>query len=307
MIDFVSSAPAMGTFDVSWRHGSPPHSRLHEPPMQVHWHDEHTAILRQSKDVTFEAPFMFLLLGNDRAFLLDTGATPDATVRGVVDELVETWLTKHPRPGYGLVVAHTHGHGDHTSGDVAFSDRPDTRVVGTGLDEVRAFFGFTSWPEQIVTHDLGGRVLTLTGIPGHHATSIAVHDPWTGLLFTGDSVMPARLYVSDMTAHLDSTSRLLEFAQERTVISVLGCHVEMSRTPGKDYFPGCRYQPDEKPLQLPVAILREVHAAARQAARRRGVYVHDDFIIYNGMGPMATIRLVARQILGSIRTAFARG
>ena len=307
MIDFVSTAPTTGTLDVSWRHGSPPHSHRHEPPIQVHWYDEHTAILRQSKDVTFEAPFLFLLFGNDRALLLDSGATKDDTVRVMVDDLVETWLTKHPRPRYRLVVAHTHGHGDHIGGDVAFYGRRDTDVVGHGVEDVRVFFGFTSWPEQIVTYDLGGRVLTLSGIPGHHAASIAVHDPWTGLLFTGDSVMPGRLYVSDMRQYLDSVERLVAFADGRTVIAVLGCHVEMSGVPGKDYFPGCRYQPNEKPLQLPVAILRDVHAAVRQAAATPGVYVQDDFIIYNGMGWMATARLNVRQILGSARTAFSRG
>ncbi len=73
-----------------------------------------------------------------------------------------------PRDGYQLVVAHTHGHGDHVAGDEHFADRPDTTVVAREVEAVREFFGFTDWPGEVVTFDLGGRVLEITGIPGHH-------------------------------------------------------------------------------------------------------------------------------------------
>lgn len=43
----------------------------------MHAYSEHTVILRQNKSVHFEAPFLFLLFGNERALLLDTGATAD--------------------------------------------------------------------------------------------------------------------------------------------------------------------------------------------------------------------------------------
>src|SRR5258707_885606 len=82
----------------------------HPPPIQVHRYDEHTVILRQSKSVHYEAPFIYLLFGNDRALLLDTGATADPAkfpLRATVDQLVEEWLARHPRDGYQLVVVHT--------------------------------------------------------------------------------------------------------------------------------------------------------------------------------------------------------
>ena len=41
------------------------------------------------------------------------------------------------------------------------------------------------------------------------------------------------------------------------------------------------YQPDEVPLRLPAVRIAEIRDAAR-AATRPGVYVHDDFIIWNG-------------------------
>ncbi len=46
-----------------------------EPPIQVHAYDPHTYVLRQSKATNYEAPFLYLLFGNERAILLDTGAT----------------------------------------------------------------------------------------------------------------------------------------------------------------------------------------------------------------------------------------
>jgi hydroxyacylglutathione hydrolase len=67
----------------------------------------------------------------------------------------------------------------------------------------------------------------------------------------------------------------------RTVTRVLGCHIEMSRTPGRDYPTGSTYQPDEVPLALPAERIADIRDAARAAAKP-GVYVHGDFIIWNG-------------------------
>src|SRR3954469_18222380 len=193
-------AAEFGSLEVRWIHGSPSRRRRTDPTWQVHRYREDTVIMRQSKDATFEAPFTFLLLGDERALLLDTGAVDDDVLRRTVDELLADWLRAHPRSGYRLVGAHTHGAGDHVACDPSFLDRPDTVVVGSSVEEVQAFFGFTGWPDEIVDYDLGQRPLELVGIPGHHPASIALHDERTGLLFTGDSVYPGRLYVTDFPA-----------------------------------------------------------------------------------------------------------
>jgi hypothetical protein len=115
-----------------------------------------------------------------------------------------------------------------------------------------------------------------------------VYDPWTGFLLTGDTIMPGRLYVKDYADFLRSLERLLEFVEQRSVTRVLGCHVEMSRTPGHDYPAGNTYQPDEVPLRLPPARIAEIRAAAR-AATKPGVYVHEDFVIWNGGQRLAPV------------------
>jgi glyoxylase-like metal-dependent hydrolase (beta-lactamase superfamily II) len=146
-IDFVTTAPTAGSLDVRWIHGAPARRRATDPPIQVHQYDPHTVILRQGKSVNYEAPFLFLLFGNDRALLLDTGATEDPEtfpLRATVDQLIARWLAEHrssrPGGGYELVVAHTHGHGDHVAGDAQFEGRPDTTVVPRELDDVKAYF-----------------------------------------------------------------------------------------------------------------------------------------------------------------------
>ena len=309
LIDFASGTPAEGSLDVRWICGVPSRWRGREAPIQVHRYDEHTVILRQSKTVSYEAPFLFLLFGNERALLLDTGATADPgrfPLRATVDALITAWLGKHPRAGYELVVAHSHGHNDHVAGDGQFAGRPATTVVARDVAAVRSFFCFgDGWPDRTVSLDLGGRVLEVLGSPGHHQAAITVYDPWTALLFTGDTVLPGRLYVSDFAAFLATMNRLADFAAARPVSHVLGCHVEMTNQPGRDYPLGATYQPDERPLQMTPAQLTEVRGAAAIVAGRPGVHRFDDFIVYNEPRRADQLKLVARGLAHRVRAAVA--
>jgi hypothetical protein len=161
-VDFTADAPTAGPLDVRWIHGAPASRPADDPPIQVHRYDPHTVILRQSKSVSYEAPFLYLLFGNDRALLLDTGATGD----------------------------------------------------------------------------------------------------------------PASL------------DRMVALAESRAVTHVLGCHIEMTTRPGRDYPLGALYQPDEPALEMTVAQLRDVRAAAAAVAGQPGVHPFDHFIIDND--PTAT-------------------
>lgn len=292
MIDFTASTPVAGDLDVRWNYGA-----AGEEPVQVHAYDPHTYVLRQSKATSYEAPFIYLLFGNERALLLDTGATKDPAVfplRHTVDDLISGWLADNPKDDYELIVAHTHGHGDHVAGDEQFAGRDKTTVVPREAEAVAEFFGFTQWPEQVVTLDLGGRVLDVTGIPGHHAASVAIYDPWSGFLLTGDTVYPGRLYAFDFPAFAASMDRLASFAAGRTVTHVMGCHIEMTSTPGRDYPIGSKYQPDEPPLQMTVAQLLAVRDAAKEVADRPGAHSFSEFIIFNGPCKPAVLRQLAR-------------
>lgn len=285
-IDFSDGAPITGSLDVAWNHGTPSGAAGSEPTIQTHRYDEHTVILRQSKIVNYEAPFLFLLFGNDRALLLDTGATEDPDgfpLRAAVDELIAQWLQRHPRDEYQLVVAHTHGHGDHVAGDAQFEGRPDTVTVARDPEAVQAFFGLdlAADPDRIAGFDLGGRVLEIFASPGHHPSAATFYDPWTAILFSGDTVIPGRLYAFDFPAFVASLDRMVAFADTRPVSHVFGCHVEMMKRPGGEYPIGADYQPEECAPQMTVAQLIQVQEAARSVVGRQGVHRFDDFVIYN--------------------------
>jgi len=263
--------------DVAWSSGT---SGGPEPAFQVHRADEATVVLRQSIATHFEAPFLYLLLGERRALLLDTGATGDAgtrPLRAVVDGVLDAWRVEHP--GCSLVVAHTHAHGDHVAGDGQFADRPDTVVVGHDVAAVHAFFGLDA--DGAGGHlDLGGRRLEVLAVPGHHETSIAVHDPATRSVLTGDTVYPGRLHVDDPPAFSRSLARLQALVHARGVEHLLGAHVEMSDVAGVDFPRGSVRHDGEAPLPMTPAQLDDVVATAAAARAVPGRYVRDAFAIW---------------------------
>ncbi|HEX2817062.1 MAG TPA: MBL fold metallo-hydrolase, partial [Phenylobacterium sp.] len=183
-----------------------------EPPMQVQRYDRDTFVIRQSVKTNFEAPFLYLLFGKDRALLLDSGAG-GLKIRPTIDGVIADWLKAHHRTSIPLVVAHSHSHGDHRMGDVEFKDRPDTVVVGWTAPEVAAFFKIDDWPRDIVKFDLGGRVLDVIPTPGHHPAHIMLFDERTRLLLSGDTLYPGRLYVpaDQFSAYRDSVDRVVVF------------------------------------------------------------------------------------------------
>ncbi|MCM2418174.1 MBL fold metallo-hydrolase [Streptomyces sp. RKAG293] len=283
MNEFSGPPAGPGDLDVRWHAGWPSAKHDPAPEIQVHAYDESTLILRQNMSVHFEAPFVFLFLGADRALLLDTGATSDERyfpLRRTVDAAIEDWLVRHPRPGYGLLVAHTHGHGDHIAADGQFTGRPDTTVVGTGLPDVIDFFGLAGWPDTRAELDLGGgRILDVIPGPGHQEAAVVLYDRATGLLLTGDSFYPGMLYVQDPAAFTATVDRLLDFCATRPVTHVLGCHIEMTTAPGDAYPRGTTYQPDEPPLQLTVGQLTALRTALTETGGRPGAHIFDNFIV----------------------------
>jgi hydroxyacylglutathione hydrolase len=101
-------------------------------------------------------------------------------------------------------------------------------------------------------------------IPGHEASSIAIYDHQTGILFTGDTLYPGRLYVADGPAYVRSIQRLVDFTNGKIVTHLLGNHIEETRTPFLDYPIGTVYQPDEHALELGRAQLLELNDALQK-------------------------------------------
>lgn len=252
-----------------------------EPVTQVQALDADTFVIRQSVKTNFEAPFLYLLFGQDKALLIDTGAD-GGVIRPTVDGIVAQWLTAHGRKMIPLVVAHSHSHGDHVAGDAAFLERPDTTVIGHKPADVASFFGITGWPGQNATFDLGGRKLTILPTPGHQAAAIMVYDPQTRVLLSGDTLYPGRLYIpiNFMADNRASIDRLAAFASKHPIRAALGAHIEMTSTAGQDYGHEAPTHPGEHRLELPASLIGELRAGLKarlDAADTR--QVHDHFII----------------------------
>ena len=176
-----------------------------------------------------------------------------------VREAVESILAARGAAGIHLRVAHTHSHGDHIFGDRLLAARPNTEIVGADLESVRAAFGIDGWPDGAGSIDLGNRRLTVFPIPGHEPAHVAFHDEATRTLFSGDLLYPGLLTVRDWPAYRASAARMAAFARVHPVSWVLGCHIEMSREPGRLYPLGTTWQPDEHVLQLGPEHVEELH------------------------------------------------
>lgn len=269
-------------FDIRWNHGSPNCLQNPDPALQVYRFSDDTYILRQNKCHSFEAPFLYLLFGDKRAFLLDSGSEPvngqSLPLREIVRALIAQRSHAQGTP-ISLVVAHSHSHGDHAFGDTQFASDSDTTVIPPSLEGVKSFFKFTNWPEDRAEVDLGSRVITVIPCPGHEPSHVTIYDPVQRLLLTGDTLYPGFLFVSDWESFRNSINRLAKFASENPVRYVLGAHVEMTRMPGVAYPYGTTYQPNERELQLSVDHLMDLHRTVESLGDNPVRTVRDEYII----------------------------
>jgi glyoxylase-like metal-dependent hydrolase (beta-lactamase superfamily II) len=253
-----------------------------EPEMQVQRVNENTYVVRQSIKTNFEGPFIFLFFGDQRVLQIDSGAG-GLKIRPTIDKVIAEWSHAHGRNSIQLVVAHSHSHHDHVAGDEEFTGRPDTVVVGHSPEEVAAFFQVHAWPTEIVTFDLGGgHVLDIIPSPGHEPAEISVYDRSSHLLLMGDALYPGRLYIPtrDFKVYQASIDRVADFTRSHTVAWILGNHIEMTQTPGRDYPMHFPSHPLEHRLELPPSRLLELRAAVDAMGDLPRLEEHDDFIIY---------------------------
>jgi hydroxyacylglutathione hydrolase len=245
----ASAQLAPGSLDVEWSEGAE-HCEAGPPqaPIQVHPYDARTFILRESLCATFEAPFIYLLLGSARALLIDTGAVEDAKVMPLA-ATVQALLPSMGASTMPLLVLHTHRHLDHRAGDPQFANLPGVEVVPAFLEDVQKHFGFENWPEGLAQVELGDRTVDVMPAPGHNSTHVAFYDRNTGLFFSGDFLLPGRLLVEDGDQYLASAKRVTQFIATRPVTHVLGAHIELSRQ--NELFPWkSTHHPHEHALAL---------------------------------------------------------
>ena len=187
----------------------------------------------------FEEVISFLIVGDDRALLFDTGL-------GIGDiKAVVAALTDKP-----LLVLNSHSHYDHVGGNYQFSqllgrDTPfgRERARGTANQQLAEFVspawiwkptppGFdpqtyrikpytvSQWVEEGQFIDLGGTSLELVDTPGHAPDCISLVDHNRRMLFTGDTFYLAPLYT-----HLTG-SNLQDYRASAAKLAALGGSID---------------------------------------------------------------------------------
>jgi glyoxylase-like metal-dependent hydrolase (beta-lactamase superfamily II) len=270
---------SLGSMDVRWDPGAQTCPSGHTDPIQVHRYDAQTIVMRENLCATWEAPFMYLLIGKKQALLIDTGDIADPNLMPL-ETLVMSLLPGESAAKLPLLVVHSHGHLDHRAGDPQFEGVNGVQLVPSDLEHVRKYFGFADWPNGVAQIDLGDRIVDVLPAPGHHPAHVVYYDRNTGLVFSGDFLLPGRLLVDDRSAYEASARRVAEFLKNRPVSFVLGGHVEKNRS-GELLPWQSTHHPDEHILQL---TKDDVAALPAALSKFNGFYTESgSFVMENGL------------------------
>ena len=296
------SQASIGSMAAHWNEGAKDCKANPQPPLEVHAYNPQTYILRENLCSTFEAPFMYLLIGTTKALLIDTGDIADPN-RMPLEKTVMQLLPGGSTAKLPLLVLHTHRHLDHRGGDGQFIHLRNVQVLGFDLDRVRSYYNFTDWPDGLSQINLGDRIVDVIPTPGHNATHVAFFDRDTGLFFSGDFLMPGRLLIDNSGADLASAKRVAAFVKDRPVSYVLGGHIEVDAD-GQTFPWESQYHPNEHVLQMTKADLLALPGAVGSF---NGFYTRrGHFILMNTTHLLIAFALVAGALLTSLVLVVSR-
>lgn len=267
-----------------WIHGSLDCQTNEDASVDVYRHDQTSFILRQNKCLTFEAPFIYVLIGERKILVFDTGAISGTDGFSLYQE-IKTAVGEENVAHKDMLVVHSHGHSDHYRGDDQFIGQSDVTLVRPSAKEMKNYFGFNEWPRGQSTIDLGGRKLTVIPTPGHQEEAITIYDHQNKWLLTGDTLYPGYIYIKNWDEYKNSIDRLDKFSKSQEISAILGAHIEMTVNPGRFYPIGTTYQPNEAQLDLAVPHLTKLNAALQRSTKDQKIGF-DEFIIE----PMGSLR-----------------
>jgi len=251
-----------------WIHGSPNCKTNEDPAFEVFQYDESSYVLRQSKCLSYEAPFIYVLIGDEKILVVDTGATESAKefpLYETIQSLNQKHSAQRKTDKREILVIHSHSHSDHYSADSQFIGQENVNVVAPNKAGINAFFVFEKWPNQQAKLELGGRSITIIPTPGHQEEAISIYDTQTKWLLTGDTFYPGYIYVKNWNEYKDSIARLVSFTNNHKVSAILGAHIEMTNRAGEYYDVGTIYQPEESSLALTPIELADLNEKLNQA------------------------------------------
>ena len=133
----------------------------------------------------------FLLLGNVKAALIDTGMnTPNA--RALAEEITDL----------PLILINTHADPDHISGNGAFEEFYMSPAEEDNYRSNNGAGNIIPVKEGDII-DLGDRPLRIIDIPGHTPGSIAILDEKNRILISGDTVQDGNIFMFGKYRNLD--------------------------------------------------------------------------------------------------------
>ncbi len=214
----------------------------------------------------WEETHCYLLCGNDRAILIDTGLGV-SNIKNVVDS-----LTKLP-----VTVVTTHAHWDHIGGHRYFDDIAvhvlekdwlsvrfplPLQVVKGNLTKEHCNFPpnfdvdtyqiFHGEPQEVLHDgdllDLGGRMLKVIHTPGHSPGHCCFYEPGRKYLFSGDLIYKGCLYAFYPTTDPWLFYRSVKAVQRYDISRVLPGHHQ---------------------LNIPVSLVNEIAAGFAQLEEKR--------------------------------------
>ena len=269
-----------------WIHGSADCTLNADVKVEVFQYDPTSYVLRQNKCQNFEAPFIYVLIGEYKVLVLDTGAI-ESSADSPLYETVQSLVYAHPGNDLGtekeVIVIHSHSHNDHRAGDAQFEGKPNVTLVKPSYPEMTEFLGFVDWPNGLARFELGGRKLIIIPTPGHQEEAISIYDPQTKWLLTGDTLYPGKVYVKNWDDYAQSIDRLVHFSETHTIGALLGAHIEMSNKPGELYPIGSTFQPDEAPLALGMRHLTAIHSALEKSNKAHEISMPEIVVVPMGV------------------------
>lgn len=184
---------------------------------------------------------MYLLEGRDRALLIDTGNPATATDNVNDLKTIVRYLLAHESNGalkakpLDFVVANTHSHGDHIGQNFRMWDRPLyymdldwPALAPANYVPIREGGGSTTHGNGTAASeiDLGERRITTIALPPHTPGSTGYLDAENQMLFTGDALGSAFVWVQwgPLTRYQETTRRLAGLMRAYPRLAVFGSH-----------------------------------------------------------------------------------
>jgi glyoxylase-like metal-dependent hydrolase (beta-lactamase superfamily II) len=186
---------------------------------------------------TTDKTTMYIIEGNDKAMLIDTGTKCDK-----LDEVVSK-ITQKP-----LYVVITHAHGDH-DGNIRFFKEIYLHPADTVLMD-KTYKGKVHFVKDGDVFDLGGKKIEVCHTPAHTPGSIVLLDKQAGICYSGDAFGSGQVWLqlrpySPMKTYIESCKKMEKLMDEGITKVYCGHYPYVKKAYNKQYITEMRTLAEE--------------------------------------------------------------